>query len=51
VRKKSLRRIEHVAIHSQNNLAIRNVQTFAKVFGIVDIAPEFATFDESFFLL
>ena len=51
VRKKCVRRIEHIAIHTQNDLTIRDVQLFAKVLRVVDVRPDFANFNASFFLL
>jgi hypothetical protein len=50
VRQKCLRRVEHLAIDAQNHLAIRDVQLLAKILGVVDVAPEFANFNLSFFL-
>ena len=50
-RKKRVRRGEHLAIDTHNDLTIRDVQLFAKVVGIVDVRPEFANFDAPFFLL
>ena len=50
-RKKCVRRGEHFAINTHNDLTIRDVQFLAKVVGIVDVRPEFANFDAPFFLL
>ena len=51
VRKKRTIRTDHLAIDTHNDLTIRDVQLLAKVLGVVDVAPEFANFDASFFLL
>jgi hypothetical protein len=51
VRKKCVRRIEHIAIHTQSDLTIRNVQLLAEVLRVIDVRPDFANFNASFFLL
>ena len=51
VRKQRTIMADHIAIDAHNDLTIRDVQLFAKVIGVVDVAPEFANFGVSFFLL
>jgi len=51
VRKSVLRSIKHLAVDTKNDLAIRQIQLLAKIVGVVEIAPELADFDLSFFLL
>ena len=49
VRKTRTIMADHIAIDAHNDLTIRDVQLLAKVLGVVDVAPEFANFDMSFF--
>ncbi len=50
-RKQNLFRAPHLTVHANRDAAIRDVQLFAQIFGVVDLAPQFSDVDVRPFLL